>query len=353
MPKFEKRFVFVSFLFLTFFFSAIVSLHALDAGFAISSKMIFLKRSENPYYPQVIPSFDASFFFKHSFVFKNGSLDITPGFFVANEYNPSRYKIDKMTVLPYFKRLNLSVFAETFSFYLAKASIAFGEGFFDVNNYYFLHLPTNNSNEAFYHAVFEISAKECLFNFGSTLDTYALDRYKKPEWYSIWLSTSYSNTLMTLGLASDVLVEEKDVTLHFAYETSFFLPYDFKIYSSCSLPVNLKDKKITEWGVFVGANKSFIFDDYAFISILGASYGYDRFGYSVFQNVNIKEIVSFVLGLQGKGQDALNFFCSGELFISTFSFKLTYITQNLFETETTHERTMRGLLKLGVSFNDN
>ena len=119
------------------------------------------------------------------------------------------------------------------------------------------------------------------------------------------------------------------------------------------MPVNLKDKKITDWGIFLGMNKSFIFDDYAFISILGASYGHDRFGYSVFQNVRIKEVSSFVFGLQGKAKDSLNFLCSSELFISTFSFKLTYLTPNLLEQKkTTAKVGMRGLLKLGVSFND-
>ena len=90
MPKFEKHCVFISFLFFSFSIQLFHVLYALDVGFAIDSEMIFLEKTDNPYYPQVIPSFDASFFFKHSFVFNYGSFDIMAFFFFAYVYSKSK-----------------------------------------------------------------------------------------------------------------------------------------------------------------------------------------------------------------------------------------------------------------------
>ena len=324
---------------------------ALDVGSNIESEFIFLEKNVNPYYPDFIFSCNATLFLQHSFVFKNGSLVLAPGFFIASEYSQKKLEMDKITVLPYFRRLNLSLFAKTFSFVLAKDAISFGEGFFAVNRYFFLNIPVKNTSDAMYHTSFEVAIKEVLLNFGSTLDTYSLDRYKKPQWYSIWTYASYSNAIMTLSLASDMLFEKHKI-LRFASEASFFLPYELKIYSSATLPINLDLKKIDNWGVFLGLNKSFIFDDYSLASVLGSSYGSDGWRYSIFQNLGIKEIVSFNLGLTGKNIDSLNLVCEGELSISTFSFKIGFVTYNFLAKKRKTKEDMRGLLTFGISLNE-
>ena len=64
-----------------FFFSSYF-LNALSFGFSLDSENIFLNKTDNPYYPEIVSSFEASLFLSHVFTFKNSSLSITPGFFI-------------------------------------------------------------------------------------------------------------------------------------------------------------------------------------------------------------------------------------------------------------------------------
>ena len=107
-----------------FFFSSYF-LNALSFGFSLDSENIFLNKTDNPYYPEIVSSFEASLFLSHVFTFKNSSLSITPGFFIDITYNVEKKELNKMSSFPFFKYFNLSVFAEYLSFSFAKDFVSF------------------------------------------------------------------------------------------------------------------------------------------------------------------------------------------------------------------------------------
>ena len=339
----------IKLLFTSFLLTQIFSLHSLEAGFNIDYEAIFLKKNDNPHYPEVVSSFHSSFFLIHQFIFNNGSLKLAPGFFINKTYDRQSQELERVSIFPFFYLFNLSLFTEYFSFTLAKDTVPFGEGFFKVNNYYFLNIPAKE-NEILYHLSFEFPIDSFKVSFGSAMDTKSIDNYKKPLWYSLYVNSSYSNNVVLVGLESDVLFdrgEKKDAVIKIGGECSFFLPLDFKMYASSKLQSSLYNKKITGWGVFVGVNKSFILENCTLSSIFSSSYGDDGFSYSLFQNVGIGEVCSLTFGATGKNKSAFHLVFETEVFISTFLLKLSYITKNLIKKE-----DMQGLFSIGVLFNE-
>lgn len=330
-----------------FFFSSYF-LNALSFGFSLDSENIFLNKTDNPYYPEIVSSFEASLFLSHVFTFKNSSLSITPGFFIDSTYNAEKKEINKLSIFPFFKYFNLSVFAEYLSFSFAKDVVSFGEDSFNVNDYFSLNRFVKKTTPI-YHILLEVPINQASFSLGSSMDTKSIDHFKKPEWYQIWLKTFYSNQLFSMGFESDVLfdVAYKDNVFKIASEFSFTLPLDFKIYTSGRIPISLKSKKLTNWGAFVGSSKSFILEDYNFTSILGLSYSSEGVGYSIFQNIGIKEIITLTLGLQGANKNKVYLIFENTFFLSNLKFRLSYTTKNLIQNE-----DMQGILSIGVSLND-
>jgi len=325
-------------------------LNAVSYGFSINQENIFLKKNSNSYYPEIISSFNANFFLSHSFIFKNASFSLTPALFIERGYNIKKKEIRKTIILPFIKQFNLSIFTEHMSFTLAKDTISFGEDFFNLNNYFFINVPIKNVTEPLYHISFEFPINSFSLSFGSTIDTDSLDHYKKPCWYSTYLNAFYSNNILLVGLESDVLFQEtekKDIILKIASEASFFLPLDFKIYLSGKLPISLYEKKVKDWGIFIGLNKPFILEDYTFTPIIAFSYADDGFYYSIFQNAGIKEFFNITAGMKGKNLDTLNLIFEVETIISSFKFKISYITKNLLKKD-----EFQGFLSVGASLNE-
>lgn len=343
MTKLQKKFI------LIFLFAFLVCfLHALSFGFDLTSENIFLEKKDNPYYPEVVSSFDVSFFLSHSFLFKNANLSIAPGFFIDSQYNIEKKELGKITTFPFFRRFNFSVFSEYLSFSFAKDTIHFGEGFFNINNYFSLNSLVKKTT-AIYHILLEVPINQFSFSLGSAIDTKAIEHFRHPDWYQAWFTSSYSNHIITIGFESDILfnVPSKNTILKMASELVFSLPLDFMVYTSGRLPINLHDKKIVNWGTFIGGSKSFILEDYNFTSILGASYSSDGLGYYIFQNIGIKEVITFTLGLQGANKNAVYFVVENIFFISNLKLRLSYITKNLLQDE-----NMQGIFSIGVSLND-
>ncbi|MGP1519892.1 MAG: hypothetical protein ACTTIZ_00050 [Treponema sp.] len=307
-----------------------------------------MNKNDNPYYPEIVSSFEASLFLSHVFTSKNSSLSITPGFFIDSTYNAEKKELNKLSIFPFFKYFNLSVFAEYLSFSFAKDVVSFGEGFFHVNDYFSLNRFVKKTTPI-YHILFEVPINQASFSLGSSMDTKSIDHFKQPKWYQIWFRTFYSNMLFSMGFESDVLfdVAYKDHVFKMASEFSFTLPLDFKIYTSGRIPISLHSKKVTNWGVFAGSSKSFTLEDYNFTSILGLSYSNEGVGYSIFQNIGIKEIITFTLGLQGANKNNLYLIFENTFFISSLKFRLSYITKNLIRNE-----DMQGIFSIGVSLND-
>ncbi|MGP1415097.1 MAG: hypothetical protein ACTTJ6_04060 [Treponema sp.] len=307
-----------------------------------------MNKNDNPYYPEIVSSFEASLFLSHVFTSKNSSLSITPGFFIDSTYNAEKKELNKLSIFPFFKYFNLSVFAEYLSFSFAKDVVSFGEGFFHVNDYFSLNRFVKKTTPI-YHILFEVPIDQFSFSLGSSMDTKSIDHFKQPKWYQIWFRTFYSNMLFSMGFESDVLfdVAYKDHVFKMASEFSFTLPLDFKIYTSGRIPISLHSKKVTNWGVFAGSSKSFTLEDYNFTSILGLSYSNEGVGYSIFQNIGIKEIITFTLGLQGANKNNLYLIFENTFFISSLKFRLSYITKNLIRNE-----DMQGIFSIGVSLND-
>lgn len=330
------------------FFLSSYFLNALSFGFSLDSENIFLNKNDNPYYPEIVSSFEASLFLSHVFTSKNSSLSITPGFFIDSTYNAEKKELNKLSIFPFFKYFNLSVFAEYLSFSFAKDVVSFGEGFFHVNDYFSLNRFVKKTTPI-YHILFEVPIDQFSFSLGSSMDTKSIDHFKQPKWYQIWFRTFYSNMLFSMGFESDVLfdVAYKDHVFKMASEFSFTLPLDFKIYTSGRIPISLHSKKVTNWGVFAGSSKSFTLEDYNFTSILGLSYSNEGVGYSIFQNIGIKEIITFTLGLQGANKNNLYLIFENTFFISSLKFRLSYITKNLIRNE-----DMQGIFSIGVSLND-
>ncbi|MGP1439417.1 MAG: hypothetical protein ACTTJ3_01605 [Treponema sp.] len=330
------------------FFLSSYFLNALSFGFSLDSENIFLNKNDNPYYPEIVSSFEASLFLSHVFTSKNSSLSITPGFFIDSTYNAEKKELNKLSIFPFFKYFNLSVFAEYLSFSFAKDVVSFGEGFFHVNDYFSLNRFVKKTTPI-YHILFEVPINQASFSLGSSMDTKSIDHFKQPKWYQIWFRTFYSNMLFSMGFESDVLfdVAYKDHVFKMASEFSFTLPLDFKIYTSGRIPISLHSKKVTNWGVFAGSSKSFTLEDYNFTSILGLSYSNEGVGYSIFQNIGIKEIITFTLGLQGANKNNLYLIFENTFFISSLKFRLSYITKNLIRNE-----DMQGIFSIGVSLND-
>ncbi|MGP1438487.1 MAG: hypothetical protein ACTTKH_05385 [Treponema sp.] len=344
MPTQQKKPILIFFFILSFSF-----LNALSFGFEITSENIFLKKNNNHYYPDIVSSFDISLFLSHSFILKNLSLFIETGFFIDSTYNIEKKELGRISSFPFFRRLNFSAFTEYFSFTFAKDTISFGEGFFNINNYFSLnHLYKKMS--PLYHVLLEIPISQFSFSLGGAMDSKAIDHFEPIEWYQTWGYTSYSNNIVSIGFESDVLFtvsSKKDAVLKIASEVLFSLPLDFKIYASGKVPISLYNKTVTMWGAFVGGAKSFILEEYNFTSILGLSCSSEGVEYSIFQNIGINEIMNFTFGLQGSNKNAIHFVFENTFFVSALKFRLSYITKNLIKAE-----DMQGVFSIGVSLND-
>lgn len=344
MPKQEKKLILIFIFILSFNF-----LNASFCGFELTSTNIFLNKNNNPYYPEIISSFEATFFLSYSFIFNNFNLSISPAFFVDSIYNIEKRELGIPSIYPFFRRFNFSVFSEYISFTFAKDIIPFGEGFFELNDYFSLNDLVKKTTPI-YHALFEIPINQFLFSLGSSIDTKAIEHFHRPEWYQTWAYASYANNIVSIDFESDVLFNlssKKDIIFKIANELLLSLPLDFKIYTSIKMPLSLYNNKIIAWGAFMGGAKSFIIEGYNFTSILGLSYSIEGAGYSIFQNIGIKEIITFTIGLQGINRNNLYLVLKNTFFISALKFHISYITKNLIQDE-----SMQGVFSIGVSLND-
>lgn len=357
-----------------------ISLFASGFGFEIKNNSVFLGKQHNAFFPESVSEIYASFFYGMNFEFQNQTLFLQPGIFITDGFT-SELKTQagmnrnragsfifakdipqKVTAIhPFFKRLQYSAFTEYLFFSAGKDSFYFGEGF--LANYFFIQAPSTGRNDSvLWHIKFDVPFNQWNFSFGTTLDTERLDRWAIPQWYTVWLKTEYSNQYIFAGFEFDMLfkpelksaAQKKSYSFKSAVEISSVLPYDFKLYMNAKLPVDVINKKITDWGILAGISKNFLLNDFSFTSIAETSYSSAGIGYAFFQSFGLSsysQITGGLMGnteLDGKRNNNLKFILETVFFISKLHLKFSYISNNIVSTK---EKPV-GIFAVGVIFNE-
>ncbi|WP_024469937.1 hypothetical protein [Treponema pedis] len=363
------------------FFSIIpISLFASGFGFEIKNNSVFLGKQQNAFFPEAVNEIYASFFYGVNFEFQNQTLFLQPGIFITGGFDSAlktqpeiqygqtggfiaaKDRPQKTTVIrPFFKRLQYSLFTEYLFFSAGKDSFYFGEGF--LANYFFIQAPSVKRNDSdLWHIKFDVPFQQWNFSFGTAVDTERLDRWTIPQWYTVWLKTEYSNQYIFAGLETDMLfkpelkstAQKKSYSFKSAVEISSLLPYDFKLYMNAKLPVDIINKKITDWGILAGVSKNFLLNDFSFTSIAETSYSSAGIGYAFFQSFglsNYSQITGGLMGnaeLHGKKNNNLKFILEAVFFISKLNVKFSYMSNNVLNTK----EKPAGIFTAGVIFNE-
>lgn len=311
------------------FFLCLHSAAAIEAGFEIENRNIFLNIKSDvygkKYVPEIISDFYASFFLNFNADFMYQSISGQPGVFIKDK-----------NVFPFFRRLRYAAFTDFLSFQIGKDSILFGEGF--TKNYFFINAPINHRDEEFlWHVKFDIPVRRFLFSLGSVCDTKSLDIFTPPKWYSFWLKTEYSNPIVFAGFEADILfmpelkknIQKKDGVFKAAVEVSFVLPADFKLYSNACIPVNIFTRKIEIWGVMLGLLKNFTVKAHRFSFVGELSCSSSGFEYGFFNNSLFKDFVQFTCGIQGFENKKLYAVAETAFLLSDFKIRFSYVSQNV------------------------